>query len=525
MREASVLLRRVRAARGRGPACDLAGVLALVAASAGTVFAGTPCTSHFVAHGPLLLADMPGLPPLAAGVTTLRAYFGRTLAVGDFNGDAIDDLAITHRQNGSNDRPGARGSVLVLYGTDNGPDVTTAQRFNSESLLAGGPLGFGEALATGDFDGDGHDDLAIGAAGLGFPVAGTVYVLRGGAQGLDASSVQIWDRNVGSIPGTAGDEDGFGMQLVSADHNGDGYADLAIAAMKDFKTPATHQGVVHVLFGGPLGLTDAGNMALPVPGDPMPIDIEVRVSIDTNDDGIDELVVTPNASIGNQGPYACLLHPLAPGTWTRACFGALSFDITSTVHDPGGFAVGDFNGDGIDELITGENRYWQPTVNHVGRSLRWQAAITGVGIVEPAAQVLAPVFAPPYPGNANFGQNHAVADFDGDGDSDLAIGEPNWSDASVPASSGRLHVYAGSPDGLDTNSVTRINAAALASFLPPEPNLALGSHLAAGDFNGDGCPELVVATPGRAAAGVMGVGGVVILDNARDTILRDGFDP
>ena len=57
---------------------------------------------------------------------------------------------------------------------------------------------FGSALAVGDFEGDGFDDLAVGVPGedVGpIPDAGAVDVLPGFETGLDASKAQSWTQD------------------------------------------------------------------------------------------------------------------------------------------------------------------------------------------------------------------------------------------------------------------------------------------------------------------------------------------
>lgn len=482
------------------------------------------CSGMLESAYPFLSLESPGLPPRPAGMTNAQAMFGRTLAVGDFNGDGAEDLVIHHRQLGPSDAVGAHGNVLVLPGSASGPSTNAAIRLVSEGLLPDPSNAFGESIAVADFNSDGFDDLAIGAYGFGDSVAGKVYIFHGGIGGINPSTAQIFDRGVGTISGVAGNEDSFGFQLVAGHFDADAYADLAIAAGRDFQTPANQRGVVHVLFGTEAGLTDKGNVGLElVLAGGVAVGLDLRTSVDTDSNGIEEIVVTPHVSGSMAVPYACLAHDLHAAQPAWSCFGAGSNNLSSIHDDPGTFAAGDFDGDGLDELISGESAYPSSPPHHgSGRSLRWQSRGNTVGIVEPEAQVIES--ATPVE-SGQFGNNHAAADLDRDGYQELLVGESGWSDASVPSSSGRVHIIAGTPSGLELLASQFIDANTLAGVMTPSTSLQLGRVVVAGDFNADGCADVALGVPARSAPGLMSTGGVFVLKNKTIPLFRDGFDP
>ena len=91
--------------------------------------------------------------------------------------------------------------------------------------------GFGRTVVSGDFDGDGYADLAIGAAqeNVGsVSDAGAVTVMYGSASGVTTARVWSFDTSVaGLAPRTNGR---LGWALAAGDFNGDGRVDLAAGA-------------------------------------------------------------------------------------------------------------------------------------------------------------------------------------------------------------------------------------------------------------------------------------------------------
>jgi hypothetical protein len=184
-------------------------------------------------------------------------YFGAAVASGDFNGDAYDDLAVgvSSESIGEIFRAGA---VNVIYGASEGLAASGNQMWHQDSpgILGGAETNdvFGESLASGDFDGDGYDDLAVGAKGeyIGdIPDAGMVNVIYGTSEGLASSGNQIWHQDITDIAGEAQGYDHFGNSVAAGNFNGDRSSDLAVGAYTDKLPSGIHAGAVNVFYSVP----------------------------------------------------------------------------------------------------------------------------------------------------------------------------------------------------------------------------------------------------------------------------------
>jgi hypothetical protein len=106
-------------------------------------------------------------------------------------------------------------------------------------------------LAAGDFDADGFADLAVGAPNEGLAaglLVGEATILRGYANGLLPSGVQLWNQNAPGVPGADEQGDEFARALATGDFDGNGHADLAIGAPRE-STEAFGDGAEWVLYG------------------------------------------------------------------------------------------------------------------------------------------------------------------------------------------------------------------------------------------------------------------------------------
>jgi hypothetical protein len=188
-------------------------------------------------------------------------------AGGDINGDGFDDLIVANAEAQPNSRSYA-GHTIVIYGTAGGPGdidletLTPDQGFKingaHETDLSGRAVS-----NAGDVNGDGIDDLLIGAPEVDLPgrfEAGNAYLIFGKAGGLDTIDLRDVSSDQGLVISGAGERDQAGSAVSAAgDVNGDGFADIMVSA------PETHpvargNGKAYVIYGGDLtgAVTHAG---------------------------------------------------------------------------------------------------------------------------------------------------------------------------------------------------------------------------------------------------------------------------
>ena len=191
--------------------------------------------------------------------------FGSVLETGDFNGDNAADLAVGIPKERVAGKAGA-GAVAVLLGgpaglSDTGNQIWHEDRPGVSGIAAAGDR-FGFALAAGDFDKDGRDDLAIGIPyqEVGGKInPGAVAILRGAAGGLTAAGDQRWTEETPKILGRSQRNDHFGWALRALDADGDGDSDLAVGIPDQNRPGHRNAGAVLFLKGRSGGITALGD--------------------------------------------------------------------------------------------------------------------------------------------------------------------------------------------------------------------------------------------------------------------------
>ena len=190
--------------------------------------------------------------PGVAGTPRQGDAFGSAVAGGTFDNDGFDDLVI-----GLERKRGA-GMVHAIYGSAEGPsrrDLVLRQGKGGVPGSAEAGDRFGAALDTGDADGDGFDEVAIGVPGesySGFEGAGVVVVVSGSPSGLDRETARVWAQGRPAIIGEPLAEGAFGHAVRFARMRGVPRSELLVGA------PGSG-GSVAYLRGTPSGISPRGD--------------------------------------------------------------------------------------------------------------------------------------------------------------------------------------------------------------------------------------------------------------------------
>lgn len=386
--------------------------------------------------------------------------FGTRLAVGRFDDDAIDDLAIATPFEDVGTVVDA-GAVNVIHGSagglsaSGGPEGTPDQLWSQDSAgiedsAEAGDL-FGWDLAAADFNGDGYADLAssVYVESVGSVAqAGAVHVIHGSGDGLSATATpdQLWSQDSPGVEDVAEPGDRFGVRLAVGRLNGDAYADLVVSApYEDTGTRAVvDAGAVHVIHGSSAGLS-----ATFVP---------------------DQL-------------------------WTQ---GSAGVDDVAEANDQFGLRVevGGFNGDGYDDLAVGVPYEDVGTIVDAG----------AVNVINGTGSGLTALFGDDQLWTQNsaaiedaseagdlFGWHLAAGHFDADGYGDLAI-SAYAEDVGAIEDAGAVHTIHGSSGGLNATLVPDALWTQDSSGVEDEAEAGdlFGRGLVAGRFNGDGYDDLAI---------------------------------
>jgi hypothetical protein len=313
-------------------------------------------------------------------------HFGSALAAGDFNSDERDDLAIGEPDEDVGSTVDA-GSVNVIYGSTTGLSASSPLADQIWAQDSAGISGasekndhMGASLATGDINGDGREDLAIGDPGEGIgtkSAAGAVNVLYGSvSSGLNANNDQLWYQDSTGVLGVSEKDDQFGNAVTIGDFDANGFGDLAVGVPFE-DAAADNDGAVNVLYGSPSRLTATSDAVLFGPGsDDDHFGAALAAGdfdLDANED-TDLAVGVPGAS-SDAGEVDLFSGDLtSAGTLTSADADAGSGDAFGAA-----LAAGDYDGDTFADLSVGAPLTDVGTTTDSGSVSVFYGGLTGLG--------------------------------------------------------------------------------------------------------------------------------------------------
>ena len=348
------------------------------------------------------------------------------------------------------------GAVHVFYGSPDGGFYTTTdslfhEEINGVSIGCEADDRFGDAVASGDFDGDGYDDLAVGIPYEDVPSgqielqdAGSVQILYGSPGGLGYARSRTFSQTGSDLEAM----DTFGGSLAVGYFDDDPYADLAVGA----KNEAEH-GQVNVYYGSASGLNRSGEQIWG-PENSQIVSFGQSLSTgDFNRDGREDLAIG------------------APNTEVSELFWAGAISILY----------------GSETGLTSANRQFLHQDYDDSHGEIYGIA-TDIEL---------------------FGWALASGDFDNDGAADLAVGVVGDLVGAIKA--GAVNIIYGSDLGLTTlnNQIWDLSDPNLPDA--PEQSDNLGCALTSGDFNADGYDDLAIGASQKDFGAINDSGTVVVI--------------
>ena len=414
---------------------------------------------HYGSNRGLLPARAERIGQALAGTGSENGdHFALALAAGNFNGDAYGDLAVGVPD--EDDVATDEGMVIVLLGSSQGLNPVQAVFLSQVGAQKEGSDRFGAALAAGDFNGDGRDELAVGIPGEddGATNDGNVMVFAGTPSGPSTTGIRFNQATCGCSD--RANDDAFGEVLATGNFDSDSWDDLAVGIPSEDDV-AVDDGNVLVFYGSATGLTT---------------NVAERVS---------QVDAGRPSEIGDR-------------------FGA-------------SLAVGDFNSEGHDDLAIGVPNEFQNAVDD-GAVIVFYGSNAGLLPASTELVLQSTGGAESSEVGDRFGTALAAGDFDGDGWSDLGVSIPT-EDVDGVVDVGTVIAFYGSNSGLVPASLELLRP--IDTGDAPETGDMLGTAMIAGDFNSDCRVDLVMGTSREDIFGATDAGAVYPMMGSAAGFLAD----
>jgi hypothetical protein len=334
------------------------------------------------------------------------------------------------------------------------PEEDALQRKVLNGLSAGSQFGVSVSSA-GDVNGDGFDDIIIGAY-LYNSNTGRAYIYYGGLNLNTTADVVLTGEAASNV---------FGCSVSSAgDVNGDGYSDV-IAGAYGY---SSNKGRAYIFYGG-ASMNNTADVIMTGESNGNDFGTSVSTAGDVNGDGYSDVIAGADLYSSNTGRAyiffgGASMNNLADVTMIGA---AANNTFGKSVS-----SAGDVNSDGFSDIIIGANGYSSNT----GRAY----IFFGAASMDNTADV---ILTGETTGN-NFGVSVSSAgDVNGDGYSDVICGAYGYN-----SNTGKAYIYYG---GGNMNSAADLTMSGESTF-----NFFGNSVSTAGDVNGDGFSDVIISAFG-----------------------------